>query len=83
MVFRGFFRFVDSMQVVAMGEMGVISGLFMFTACVVFGRFSMMAGRLFVVLRRSFMMFCASLAHRFLWGDKVEVETNKKMPAGA
>jgi hypothetical protein len=59
----GFFRMVSGMQVVTMRDVGMMPGLFMAPAGVVLGRFFMMAGRMFMVLRRFCMMFCALLAH--------------------
>jgi hypothetical protein len=61
---RGFFRMVSGMQMVTMREMGMMAGLLMAPASVVLGRFFVMAGRMFMVLRRFCMMFCALLAHR-------------------
>jgi hypothetical protein len=60
----GFFRMVSSMQVVAMCDMGMMPRLFMAPAALMLSRFFMMAGRMFMVLRRFCMMFCALLAHR-------------------
>ena len=59
----GFFRMVSSMQVVTVGDVGMMPGmmpgLFMTPAGIVLGRFFVMAGRMFMVLRRFCMMFCA------------------------
>lgn len=55
---------VDGMQVVTMGGMSVICGLLMATAIIVFGRLSVMAGRMLVMLRRLCMMFGTLFAHR-------------------
>jgi hypothetical protein len=60
----GFFRMVSGMQVVTMRDVGMMPGLFIAPAGVVLGRFFVMAGRMFMVLRRFCMMFCALLAHR-------------------
>jgi hypothetical protein len=38
---------------------GMMPGLFMAPAGIVLGRFFVMAGRMFMVLRRFCMMFCA------------------------
>ena len=64
----GFFRMVSSMQVVTVGDVGMMPGLFMAPAGIVLGRFFVMAGRMFMVLRRFCMMFCALLAHRVFEG---------------
>jgi hypothetical protein len=64
----GFFRMVSGMQVVTMRDVGMMPGLFMAPAGVVFGRFFVMAGRMFMVLRRFCMMFCALLTHRAFEG---------------
>ena len=64
----GFFRMVSGMQVVAMRDVGMMPSLFMAPAGIVLGRFFVMAGRMFMVLRRFCMMFCALLAHRGLEG---------------
>ena len=63
-----FFRMVSGMQVVAMRDVGMMSGLFMAPAGVVLGSFFVMAGRMFMVLRSFCMMFCALLAHRAFEG---------------
>ena len=55
---------VNCVQVVAMRDVGVMPGLFMTPAGLVLGRLSVMAGRMFMVLRRFCVMFCALLAHR-------------------
>jgi hypothetical protein len=60
----GFFRMVSGMQVVTMRDVGVMPGLFMAPAGVVLGRFFVMAGRMFTVLRRFCMMFCTLLTHK-------------------
>jgi hypothetical protein len=53
---RGFFRMVSSMQVVTVGDVGMMRGLFMARAGIVLGRFFVMAGRMFMMLRRFCMM---------------------------
>jgi hypothetical protein len=63
-MFCGFFRMVSGMQMVAMGNMGMMCGLFMATADGVLGCFFAMAGRMFMMLRRFCMMLFAWLAHR-------------------
>ena len=62
----GFFRMVCGMQVVTMGDVGMMSGFFVATAGVVLCRFFVMAGRMFMVLRRFCMMFCALVGHGVL-----------------
>lgn len=47
-----------------MRDVGMMPGLFMAPAGVVLGRFFVMAGGMFMVLRRFCMMFCAWLAHK-------------------
>jgi hypothetical protein len=42
---------VSSMQVVTVGDVGMMPGLFMAPAGIVLGRFFVMAGRMFMVLR--------------------------------
>jgi hypothetical protein len=70
-MFCGFFCMVSGMQMVTMRNVGMMPGLFMAPADVVLGRFFVMAGRMFMVLRRLVMMFCAFLAHmegiRIFW----------------
>src|ERR1700686_407556 len=60
----GFFRMVSSMQVVTVGDVGMMPGLFLSPAGIVLGPFFVMAGLMFMVLRRFCMMFCTLLAHR-------------------
>jgi hypothetical protein len=73
-MFCGFFRMVSGMQMVAMGNMGMMCGLFMATADGVLGCFFVMAGCMFMMLRRFSMMLFAWLAHReglrmfLVWG---------------
>lgn len=55
---------MDGMQVVAVRDMGMMACLFMATAAIVLGRFSVMSGGMFMVLRRFCMMFCTFFAHR-------------------
>ena len=59
----GFFRMVSGMQVVTMRDVGMMSGLFMATAGMVLGGFSMMAGRMFMVLSRFCVVFCTLYTH--------------------
>ena len=53
---------------VAMGNVGMMPCLFMATAGVVLGCFFVMAGCMFMMLRRFCMMFCALLTHRAFEG---------------
>jgi hypothetical protein len=71
----GFFRMVCSMQVVTMCDVGMMPGLFMASAGIMLSRFFVMAGRMFMVLRRFCMMFSALLAHR---GFEGEVQTDPR-----
>jgi hypothetical protein len=63
-MFGSFFRVVCSMQMVTVGDVGVMSGLFMAATGVMLGRFFMMARCVFVMFCRLCMMFCALLVHR-------------------
>jgi hypothetical protein len=48
----------------------MVSRRFFLTACLVLGRFSVMAGCMFMVFRRFFVVFCTMFAHCMFW--KVE-----------
>jgi hypothetical protein len=63
MMLGRFFCMVSGVQVVTMCDMGMMPGFFMAPAGVVLGRFFVMAGRMFMVLRRFCMMFCTFLTH--------------------
>ena len=63
-MFGRFFRVVSGMQMVTVGDVGMMSGLFMATTGVAFGRFFMMARCVFVMFCCFCMMFCALLSHR-------------------
>ena len=63
MILSRLFRMVRSLDVVTMRDVGMMSRRFLVTACLVLGRFSVMAGCMLVVLRRFFVVFCALLAH--------------------
>jgi hypothetical protein len=60
----GFFRVVIGVQVVTMRDVGMMAGFFMVPACVMLGRFFVMSGRVFIMLRSFSMMFCAFFTHR-------------------
>jgi hypothetical protein len=47
-----------------MRGLGMMTCLFMATAGIVLGRFFMMASRMFMVLSRFCVVFCALFAHR-------------------
>jgi hypothetical protein len=57
-----------------MGDVGMMPGLFMASASVVLSRFFVMTGRMFMVLGRLRVMFCALLAHRGFW--RIEAQTD-------
>jgi hypothetical protein len=63
MMLGGFFCMVRGLQVVTMRDVSMMPCLFMAPAHLVLGRFFVMASRMFVVLCRFGMMFCALLAH--------------------
>ena len=52
---------LSGMQVVTMCEVGMMASLFMATTGIMLGRFFVMVGCMFMVLRRFCMMFCAFL----------------------
>jgi hypothetical protein len=64
-----FFRMVRCVQVMTMGDVGMMPGLLMVSASVVLSRFFVMTGRMFMVLGRFRVMFRALLAHRVLSRD--------------
>jgi hypothetical protein len=74
---------VSSMQVVTVGNVGMMPGLFMVPTGIVLGRFFVMAGRMFMVLRRLGMMFCAFLAHmegiRIFWSGALRISNPNVM----
>ena len=47
----GFLGIVGSVQRVSVGHMGVVSGLLVIARLVVFGRFPVMSGRVFMMIR--------------------------------
>jgi len=63
-IFSRLFRMVCSVQVVTVRDVGMVSRRFLVTACLVLGRFSVMAGCMFMMLRRFFVVFCTLFAHR-------------------
>ena len=60
----GFFRVVIGVQVVTVRDVGMMASFFMVPACVMLGRFFVMSGRVFIMLRSFSMMFCAFFTHR-------------------
>ncbi|MBV8377389.1 MAG: hypothetical protein JO279_10340 [Verrucomicrobia bacterium] len=68
----GVFSMLGGMQVVAMRDMGMMSGFFVISTGMVLSCFFMMAGRMFMVFRRFCVMFCTFLAHN--WGSSVSRE---------
>jgi len=63
---RGFFGVMVSMQMMPVGRMGMVRGLFMVAAAVVLGRLAVVTGSVFVVFGSFAVVFSAFLAHR-LW----------------
>ena len=69
MVFHGviyclLFGMVSGMQVVTVCDVGMMSRRLLVIACLVLGRFLVMARRMFMMLRRFGMMICALLTHK-------------------
>ncbi len=62
-VFPSFFGMLGSVERMSVGDMGVVTGFFVIARFVVFGRFAMMYGRLFVVLRGLMVMFRSVVSH--------------------
>jgi hypothetical protein len=58
------FRMVSGMGVVAVGNVGVVARRLLVAASLVLSRFSVMAGCMFMVLRRFLVVFCAFFTHR-------------------
>ncbi|HML07275.1 MAG TPA: hypothetical protein VK430_03990 [Xanthobacteraceae bacterium] len=56
MLLRGMFVVLDCMQVVTMSYLGVVGGLFMIARLVMLGGFTMVLGRLLVMMRGLFVM---------------------------
>jgi hypothetical protein len=54
---------------VAVRDVGMVSRRFLLTAGFVFGRFSVMTGCMFMMLRRSFVMFCTFFTHKERIGE--------------
>jgi hypothetical protein len=63
MMLSSFFGMLGSVERVAMGDMGVVAGLFVIARFVMIGRFPMMFRSVFVVLRRFLMMICRFVSH--------------------
>ena len=63
---RGFFGVMVGMQMMPVGRMGMVRGLFMVAAAVVFGRLAVVTGSVFVVFGGFAVVFSAFLAHG-LW----------------
>jgi hypothetical protein len=59
-----FFRMMNSMQMVSMCDVGMVSRRFLATACLVLSRFSVMSRGMFMMLGGLFVMFCAFFTHR-------------------
>jgi hypothetical protein len=60
---RGFFGVMLGMQMMPVGRMGVVRGLFMVAAAVMFGRFAVVTGGVVVVFGGFAVVFNAFLAH--------------------
>ena len=71
----GRFRMVSGMYVVAMGNVGMVGRRFLVATSLVLGRFSVMAGCMFMVLRRFLVVFCAFFTQGrefgFCWSARV------------
>jgi hypothetical protein len=63
-IFCRLFRMVSGMQVVAVCDVGMMSRRLLVIACLVLGRFLVMARRMFMMLRRFGVMFCTLLTHK-------------------
>ena len=61
---RGFFSVMLGMQMMPVGRVRVVRGLFMAAAAVVFGRLTMVTGSVLMVFGGSVVVFSAFLAHR-------------------
>jgi hypothetical protein len=64
MMLGRFFGMFIGMQIVAVGDVGVMCALLMATASIMLGRLPVMSGRMFMMLCCFRMMFCALFAHR-------------------
>ena len=62
-VLPGFFGMLGCVQRMAVGDMGVVPGLLMIARFVMLGRFPMMGGCLFMMLRGLVVMFCSMVSH--------------------
>ena len=66
---------VSGMYVVAMGNVGMVGRRFLVATSLVLGRFSVMAGCMFMVLRRFLVVFCAFFTQGrefgFCWSARV------------
>jgi hypothetical protein len=62
-VFAGFFGMMGSVDGMSVGDVGVVPGLLVIARFVVFGRFPVMCGRLFMMMRGLMMMFRSLMSH--------------------
>jgi len=58
-----FFGMIGGVQRVSVGDVGVMRGLLVIARVMVLGRFPVMFGRVFMMLRRLEMMFCSLVSH--------------------
>jgi hypothetical protein len=63
MMLPGFVGMVAGVQRVSMGDVGVVPGLLVIARVVVFGRFAMMCGGVFVMFGGLQMMFRSVMSH--------------------
>jgi len=62
-VLTGFFGMLGGVQRMAVGDVGVVPGLLVIAGFVMPGRFPMMGGGLFMMLRGLVVMFCSMVSH--------------------
>jgi hypothetical protein len=62
-VLAGLFGMMGSVHRMSVCDMGVVPGLFVIARFVVFGRFPVMCGRLFMMMRGLVMVFRSLMSH--------------------
>jgi hypothetical protein len=62
-MFPGFLGMMGSVQRMSVGDMGVVPGFLVIARIVMLGRFPVMPGRMFVMLRRLVVMFRSCMSH--------------------
>jgi hypothetical protein len=65
MMFCGFFSMMNRVEGMPVCSVGMMRCLFVAAALIVLGCFVVMAGRMFMMLRRLGMMFCALFTHKW------------------